>query len=165
MKLVLFVQHLKYICYKIISFFCSSSSGLQGGRVFFNAVKEGDLVMFACDDEQDRVLWVQAMYRATGQSYKPVPPPQNKTTNCRGGNQKPASPISKFRFWWRLNIRCFWTGEHVSVCDSAHDSGRRVQLYPLTLRHEDGEKRKSFHHSSFFTSSQLLLLFLTMLPS
>ncbi|XP_053317887.1 calcium-dependent secretion activator 2 isoform X1 [Spea bombifrons] len=47
-------------------------SGLQGGRYFFNAVKEGDTVIFASDDEQDRVLWVQAMYRATGQSYKPV---------------------------------------------------------------------------------------------
>uniref|UniRef100_A0A4W6DSJ2 Calcium dependent secretion activator 2 n=1 Tax=Lates calcarifer TaxID=8187 RepID=A0A4W6DSJ2_LATCA len=73
--------------------YCDPQPGLQGGRVFFNAVKEGDLVMFACDDEQDRVLWVQAMYRATGQSYKPVPPLQNKTTNCRGGLQKPASPI------------------------------------------------------------------------
>uniref|UniRef100_A0A8C8JH43 Calcium-dependent secretion activator 2 n=1 Tax=Oncorhynchus tshawytscha TaxID=74940 RepID=A0A8C8JH43_ONCTS len=51
--------------------------GLQGGRVFFNAVKEGDLVVFANDDEQDRMLWVQAMYRATGQSYKPIPPTQN----------------------------------------------------------------------------------------
>uniref|UniRef100_A0A8C5HES0 Calcium dependent secretion activator 2 n=1 Tax=Gouania willdenowi TaxID=441366 RepID=A0A8C5HES0_GOUWI len=66
--------------------YCDPQPGLQGGRVFFNAVKEGDLIMFACDDEQDRVLWVQAMYRATGQSYKPVPPPQNKTTNCRGGS-------------------------------------------------------------------------------
>ncbi|XP_028286199.1 calcium-dependent secretion activator 2 isoform X1 [Parambassis ranga] len=74
--------------------YCDPQPGLQGGRVFFNAVKEGDLVMFACDDEQDRVLWVQAMYRATGQSYKPIPPPQNKITNCRGGNQKPSSPIS-----------------------------------------------------------------------
>ncbi|XP_039989441.1 calcium-dependent secretion activator 2 isoform X2 [Xiphias gladius] len=74
--------------------YCDPQPGLQGGRVFFNAVKEGDLVMFACDDEQDRVLWVQAMYRATGQSYKPVPPLQNKTKNCRGGVQKPASPIS-----------------------------------------------------------------------
>uniref|UniRef100_A0A673B4W8 Calcium dependent secretion activator 2 n=1 Tax=Sphaeramia orbicularis TaxID=375764 RepID=A0A673B4W8_9TELE len=54
--------------------YCDPQPGLQGGRVFFNAVKEGDLVMFACDDEQDRVLWVQAMYRATGQSYKPIPP-------------------------------------------------------------------------------------------
>ncbi|XP_051238452.1 calcium-dependent secretion activator 2 isoform X6 [Dicentrarchus labrax] len=74
--------------------YCDPQPGLQGGRVFFNAVKEGDLVMFACDDEQDRMLWVQAMYRATGQSYKPIPPTQNKTTNCRGGIQKPASPIS-----------------------------------------------------------------------
>ncbi|KAG7522518.1 hypothetical protein JOB18_024246 [Solea senegalensis] len=74
--------------------YCDPQPGLQGGRVFFNAVKEGDLVMFACDDESDRVLWVQAMYRATGQSYKPVPPLQNKTTNCRGGIQKAASPIS-----------------------------------------------------------------------
>ena len=66
--------------------------------MFFNAVREGDLVMFACDDEQDRALWVQAMYRATGQSYKPVPPPQNKTPVCRGGGQKPASPISRSGF-------------------------------------------------------------------
>uniref|UniRef100_A0A673XPF5 Calcium dependent secretion activator 2 n=1 Tax=Salmo trutta TaxID=8032 RepID=A0A673XPF5_SALTR len=64
--------------------------GLQGGRVFFNAVKEGDLVVFANDDEQDRMLWVQAMYRATGQSYKPIPP----TQNCRAGNSQPYAPIS-----------------------------------------------------------------------
>lgn len=63
--------------------------------MFFNAVREGDLVVFASDDEQDRMLWVQAMYRATGQSYKPVPPLQNKTSNSRG-RQKPASPISKY---------------------------------------------------------------------
>lgn len=69
--------------------------------MFFNAVREGDLVMFACDDEQDRMLWVQAIYRATGQSYKPVPPLQNRTTNCRGGLQKPASPISRFWFFFR----------------------------------------------------------------
>ncbi|XP_077373922.1 calcium-dependent secretion activator 2-like [Festucalex cinctus] len=52
--------------------YCPPQPGLQGGRVFFNAVREGDLVVFACDDEQDRLLWVQAMYRATGQSYKPT---------------------------------------------------------------------------------------------
>ncbi|XP_063730286.1 LOW QUALITY PROTEIN: calcium-dependent secretion activator 2 [Eleginops maclovinus] len=75
--------------------YCDPQPGLQGGRVFFNAVREGDLVMFSCEDEQDRMLWIQAMYRATGQSYKPVPPPlQNKTINCRGGLQKPSSPIS-----------------------------------------------------------------------
>ncbi|KAM9312568.1 calcium-dependent secretion activator 2 isoform 3-T3 [Gastrophryne carolinensis] len=59
-------------------------SGLQGGRWFFNAVKEGDTVIFASDDEQDRVLWVQAMYRATGQSYKPIVSNHAQKPNSRG---------------------------------------------------------------------------------
>jgi hypothetical protein len=58
---------------------------LDGGRAFFNAVKEGDTVIFASDDEQDRILWVQAMYRATGQSHKPVPPTQVQKLNSKGG--------------------------------------------------------------------------------
>uniref|UniRef100_A0A8C6JWN5 Uncharacterized protein n=1 Tax=Melopsittacus undulatus TaxID=13146 RepID=A0A8C6JWN5_MELUD len=61
-------------------------TGLQGGRMFFNAVKEGDTVIFASDDEQDRILWVQAMYRATGQSYKPIPASQAQKINPKGGN-------------------------------------------------------------------------------
>lgn len=68
--------------------------GLQGGQAFFSAVKEGDLVVFATNDEQDRTLWVQAMYRATGQSYKPVAPAQNQQHNCRGGNIQKDSPSS-----------------------------------------------------------------------
>ncbi|XP_070803910.1 calcium-dependent secretion activator 2 isoform X2 [Pituophis catenifer annectens] len=60
--------------------------GLQGGQMFFNAVKEGDIVIFASDDEQDRILWVQAMYRATGQSYKPVPVGQAQKMNPKGSN-------------------------------------------------------------------------------
>ncbi|XP_072915229.1 calcium-dependent secretion activator 2 isoform X7 [Hemitrygon akajei] len=71
--------------------------GLNGGRAFFNAVKEGDTVVFASDDEQDRVLWVQAMYRATGQSYKPIPPSQVQKLNAKGGSaQLPDVPISQF---------------------------------------------------------------------
>lgn len=54
--------------------------------MFFNAVKEGDTVIFASDDEQDRILWVQAMYRATGQSYKPVPVSQAQKMNSKGSN-------------------------------------------------------------------------------
>ncbi|XP_054255779.1 calcium-dependent secretion activator 2 isoform X9 [Indicator indicator] len=70
-------------------------AGLQGGRVFFNAVKEGDTVIFASDDEQDRILWVQAMYRATGQSYKPVPANQAQKMNPKGGNvNTDTSPLS-----------------------------------------------------------------------
>ncbi|CAH2278162.1 Hypothetical predicted protein [Pelobates cultripes] len=60
--------------------------GLQGGRMFFNAVKEGDAVIFASDDEQDRILWVQAMYRATGQSYKPMVSNQAPKLNPKGHN-------------------------------------------------------------------------------
>ncbi|XP_029357057.1 calcium-dependent secretion activator 1 isoform X3 [Echeneis naucrates] len=71
--------------------------GLDGGRTFFNAVKEGDTVIFASDDEQDRILWVQAMYRATGQSHKPVPPTQVQKLNSRGGTVPQLdAPISQF---------------------------------------------------------------------
>uniref|UniRef100_A0A674PEQ6 Calcium dependent secretion activator 2 n=1 Tax=Takifugu rubripes TaxID=31033 RepID=A0A674PEQ6_TAKRU len=74
--------------------YCNPQTGLKGGRVFFNAVREGDLVTFACDDEQDRMMWVQAMYRATGQSHKPVPPLQNRMSNRSGGSLNPAPPMS-----------------------------------------------------------------------
>ncbi|XP_026162370.1 calcium-dependent secretion activator 1 isoform X8 [Mastacembelus armatus] len=71
--------------------------GLDGGRTFFNAVKEGDTVIFASDDEQDRILWVQAMYRATGQSHKPVPPTQVQKLNSKGTTVPQLdAPISQF---------------------------------------------------------------------
>ncbi|KAK9758794.1 MUN domain [Popillia japonica] len=47
---------------------------LEGGRYFFNAVREGDSILYASDDEAECHLWVTAMYRATGQSHKPTPP-------------------------------------------------------------------------------------------
>lgn len=47
---------------------------LEGGRFFFNAVREGDSVLYASDDENECSLWVMALYRATGQSHKPTPP-------------------------------------------------------------------------------------------
>lgn len=55
------------------------------GKFFFNIVKEGDQVFFACDDDNERTLWVQAIYRATGQSHKPVPPAvqPNKLNNTQ----------------------------------------------------------------------------------
>ena len=58
---------------------------MEGGRHFFNTVKEGDSVLFATDDEAERTLWVQAIYRATGQSHKPVPPvaQANKISNTQ----------------------------------------------------------------------------------
>ncbi|ELU11902.1 hypothetical protein CAPTEDRAFT_221270 [Capitella teleta] len=44
---------------------------------FFNKIDhfvEGDQVVFATEDEAERTLWVQAIYRATGQAHKPVAP-------------------------------------------------------------------------------------------
>ncbi|KAJ8783057.1 hypothetical protein J1605_009665 [Eschrichtius robustus] len=79
-----------------MSFF--SSTGLQGGQMFFNAVKEGDTVMFASDDEQDRILWVQAMYRATGQSYKPIPAVQAQKLNPKGGTLHADAQLYADRF-------------------------------------------------------------------
>ncbi|CAL8360394.1 unnamed protein product [Lota lota] len=75
--------------------YCEPQSGLQGGSAFFNAVREGELVTFASDEEQDRALWVQALYRATGQSYKPVAHAHSRKNNptAGGANQKPASLI------------------------------------------------------------------------
>lgn len=68
--------------------------------MFFNAVKEGDTVIFASDDEQDRILWVQAMYRATGQSYKPIPASQAQKINPKGGNvNADTSPLCKLAFF------------------------------------------------------------------
>lgn len=46
---------------------------LEEGKFFFNALKEGDSVVFACEDENECHLWVMAMYRATGQAHKPTP--------------------------------------------------------------------------------------------
>lgn len=87
----------KNIAAQLSSFFFPFNPGLEGGRAFFNAVKEGDTVIFASDDEQDRILWVQAMYRATGQSHKPVPPTQVQKLNAKGGNVPQLdAPISQF---------------------------------------------------------------------
>ena len=58
---------------------------LEGGKFFFNTVKEGDNVTFAAEDDNERTLWVQAIYRATGQTHKPVPPvvQTNKISNTQ----------------------------------------------------------------------------------
>ena len=61
-------------------------AGLEGGKFFFNTVKEGDQVVFATEDEAERTLWVQAIYRATGQSHKPVPPASQQATPNKSSN-------------------------------------------------------------------------------
>jgi hypothetical protein len=58
----------------VVCSFSLSLLDLEGGQFFFHALKEGDNVLFACDDENESHLWVMALYRATGQSHKPTPP-------------------------------------------------------------------------------------------
>ena len=47
---------------------------MHDAKYFFKAVREGDVVTFATNEENERHSWVQALYRATGQSHKPTPP-------------------------------------------------------------------------------------------
>ncbi|XP_069174110.1 calcium-dependent secretion activator isoform X24 [Procambarus clarkii] len=57
-------------------------SDLEGGRFFFNAVREGESILYATEDENESHQWVTALYRATGQAHKPTPPvmPQGKNS-------------------------------------------------------------------------------------
>ncbi|KAB7508014.1 Calcium-dependent secretion activator, partial [Armadillidium nasatum] len=57
-------------------------SDLEGGRFFFNALKDGESILFATEDENEQHQWVTALYRATGQAHKPTPTerPQGKNS-------------------------------------------------------------------------------------
>lgn len=61
---------------------------MHDARYFFKAVREGDVVTFATNEENERHSWVQALYRATGQSHKPTPPTTatNKTLQSAVGS-------------------------------------------------------------------------------
>jgi len=88
-------SHIAYLlCFYTFFLF----SDLEGGRFFFNAVKEGDSILYASDDENECHLWVMAMYRATGQSHKPTPPvtPAGKNSTIskiQGGKKHIYKPI------------------------------------------------------------------------
>ncbi|CAH8511359.1 unnamed protein product [Schistosoma intercalatum] len=43
-------------------------------RFFFKLVREGDTIIIASSAEVDRQNWIQALYRATGQTHKPTLP-------------------------------------------------------------------------------------------
>ncbi|XP_037398577.1 calcium-dependent secretion activator 2 isoform X12 [Pygocentrus nattereri] len=124
--------------------------GLQGGKAFFSAVKEGDLVVFATNDEPDRMLWVQAMYRATGQSYKPVPPAQNQQQNCRGGNIQKDTPTSL------LSLERAGVEELISAVPCSFDHASLFQtLQKHTLVHRMND---SFSCLGWFSPGQVFVL-------
>nr|XP_046239519.1 calcium-dependent secretion activator 1 isoform X16 [Scatophagus argus] len=128
--------------------------GLDGGRAFFNAVKEGDTVMFASDDEQDRILWVQAMYRATGQSHKPVPPTQVQKLNSKGGaSAQMDAPISQF---YADRAQKHGMDEFISAnpCSFDHDSLFEM-VQRLTLDHRLND---TFCCLGWFSPGQVFVL-------
>ena len=51
----------------------------------FMAEKEGDQILFGCQEERDRQSWVMALYRATGQNHKPEPV-LRQSNDSRGSN-------------------------------------------------------------------------------
>uniref|UniRef100_A0A8C9V2P6 Calcium dependent secretion activator 2 n=1 Tax=Scleropages formosus TaxID=113540 RepID=A0A8C9V2P6_SCLFO len=124
--------------------FSDPQPGLQGGRMFFSAVREGDLVVFASDSEQDRNLWVQAMYRATGQSYKPVPPSQKQ--NCQTGHLQNDSPRTQ-----RQGVE-----ELISAVPCRFDHAVLFSmLQRLTLQHRMND---SFSCLGWFSPGQVFVL-------
>ncbi|KAK2874322.1 hypothetical protein Q8A67_021475 [Cirrhinus molitorella] len=128
--------------------------GLDGGRTFFNAVKEGDTVIFASDDEQDRILWVQAMYRATGQSHKPVPPTQVQKLNAKGGTAPQLdAPISQF---YADRAQKHGMDEFISAnpCNFDHSSLFEI-VQRLTLDHRLND---SYSCLGWFSPGQVFVL-------
>lgn len=74
LKVFIYNYKIKLQNFQLLSAALMVGMDLEGGRYFFNAVREGDSVLFASDDENECSLWVMALYRATGQSHKPTPP-------------------------------------------------------------------------------------------
>ncbi|XP_061423173.1 calcium-dependent secretion activator 1-like isoform X17 [Lethenteron reissneri] len=127
--------------------------GLDGGRSFFNAVKEGDTVTFASDDEQDRILWVQAMYRATGQSHKPVAPTQIQKLNAKGGGPQMDAPISQF---YADRAQKHGMDEFISANPCTYDHGSLFQMMQrLTLDHRLND---SYSCLGWFSPGQVFVL-------
>ncbi|XP_048879581.1 calcium-dependent secretion activator 1 isoform X9 [Brienomyrus brachyistius] len=128
--------------------------GLDGGRAFFNAVREGDTVIFASDDEQDRILWVQAMYRATGQSHKPVPPTQVQKLNAKGGTAPQLdAPISQF---YADRAQKHGMDEFISTNPCSFDHASLFEtLQRLTLDHRLSD---SYSCLGWFSPGQVFVL-------
>ncbi|CAF2073921.1 unnamed protein product [Rotaria magnacalcarata] len=65
----------KSILFQTVKFiFRFSGLIMHDAKYFLKAVREGDVVTFATNEENERHSWVQALYRATGQAHKPTPP-------------------------------------------------------------------------------------------
>ncbi|PAA53506.1 hypothetical protein BOX15_Mlig023449g1, partial [Macrostomum lignano] len=105
----------------------------SGKFCFFNTVREGDCVTYASEDDTDRQLWVQAIYRATGQTHKPVAPSQPAAQRISSTQMhKMAGEADKAK---RAGLEEFL---HADPCQCDHVAlFRRLQLLTLDYRLND----------------------------
>jgi len=121
----------------------------QGGRFFFQALKEGDNILFASEEDIDRQHWVYKLYNATGQSFKPTPPKSDGAASSNGGDALPRTEdTDRAR---RLGL------EKVIQADplEAHHSRLFEELQRLTLLHRLND---SYTCLGWFSPGQLFVL-------
>uniref|UniRef100_A0A1I8HJW2 Calcium-dependent secretion activator n=1 Tax=Macrostomum lignano TaxID=282301 RepID=A0A1I8HJW2_9PLAT len=116
---------------------------------FFSTVREGDHVTYATEDEAERQLWVQAVYRATGQTHKPEPPSQPAVRAASAqAQQKLSGEADRAK---RAGLDEFIRVDPAQ-CDHAA-LFRRLQL--LTLRHRLADPYTSL---GWFSPGQVFVL-------
>ena len=105
---------------------------MHDAKYFFKAVREGDVVTFATNEENERHSWVQALYRATGQSHKPTPPitATNKTSQTAAGTgQKDHLGKIERNFFFSIRIE-----QSISMYSIGQLQVTRTQSYDLVER-------------------------------
>ncbi len=109
---------------------------MHDAKYFFKAVREGDVVTFATNEENERHGWVQALYRATGQSHKPTPPITSTTTKSSQGTTTSGQKdqIGMFSIW----IKDFIIWENLDMDRSKKDGFEEyIQSDPCKFDHHD----------------------------
>lgn len=81
------------------------------------------------EDENERHLWVQAIYRATGQPYKPVPP-KASSVPLKSQGEVPPPPAAPFEGEGGDDAGVEGGGEGAEGGDGGVDPGGRVPLQP-----------------------------------
>ncbi|VDQ08532.1 unnamed protein product [Trichobilharzia regenti] len=71
-------------------------------RFFFKLVREGDTLIVASSAEIDRQNWIQALYRATGQTHKPTAPGAVSSTALTNDQGKGKSCFPQFLVFFLL---------------------------------------------------------------
>uniref|UniRef100_A0A8C4R103 PH domain-containing protein n=1 Tax=Eptatretus burgeri TaxID=7764 RepID=A0A8C4R103_EPTBU len=128
-------------------------SDVYGGQVHFSLVREGETFHFGCDDAQDAGLWVQALYRATGQTHRPTLHGQGSSRHRRTSNVGACSD---------LGTQLFLFDDHLLIdkvlaadpCDLDHESLFEL-LQRLTFRYR---MKDPYCSLGWFSPGQLFML-------